>query len=129
MAGVLVSNDTGEGWPVRRPSRKHPDADNPQAALRLLKEAGSEGRVEIHPRVYDRIAEIGMHSPGISDAIANGVREIHESNFHPVKDPWGPPGDAFVWDSSFFGRRMYLKFRVKGKRGRIVLYSLHSADY
>ena len=51
------------------------------------------------------------------------------SHWNPVAGFWDPPGHAFVWDSARFGRRMYLKFRLEGKRPNVVLSSLHPADY
>ncbi len=112
-----------------RSPRKHPDAAKVKSAWRHFLRAGKEGRVEIHPRVYARLDEMGMRLGEVGSAVQDAIEEIRLANVSPVADPWDPPGHAFVWESKRFGRRMYLKFRLEGKRPTVVLYSIHPSDY
>lgn len=114
---------------MNRPPKRHPDAYDSVRALQHFKEAAEDGRVEPHPRVMDRLGEIGLRLEDLPDAIMIASREITPGDVAPVKDAFDPPGHAFVWNSNRFRRRMYLKFRLEGKRPNVVLYSLHPADY
>jgi len=114
---------------MRRPRRKHPDAGQPEAALARFLLAAEKGCVELHPRIQDRLHELDLALGEVGAALLDAAREIRLSDFRPVKEPWDPPAYAFVWDSARFRRRMYLKFRLEGKRPAVVLYSFHPADY
>lgn len=85
--------------------------------------------MEISSRVYGRGEELGLSLGVVGSAVRAIVQEIALANVLPMADPWDPPGHAFVWDSKFFGRKVYLKFRLEGRRPKVVLYSLHPADY
>lgn len=114
---------------MSRPPRKHQDAGLANTALRHFLEAAKAGRVEIHARVFDRAHELGLSMGNVGSKVRGIIEEMALANLHPVADPWDPPGHAFVWNSKFFGQRVYLKFRLEGRRPRVVLYSLHPADY
>lgn len=57
---------------------------------------------------------------------------LEEVRLEYYKEPdlaFDPPGHGFVWESKHFRCRMYLKFRLKGRRPVCWLYSLHKSDY
>lgn len=114
---------------MSRSPRKHPDATRPDLAWRSFLRAVEEGRVEVHPRVHDRLSEAGIHLGELGAALRAAAEEIRLSDAKSVSESWDPPGHAFLWDSRRFGRRMYLKFRLEGRRPRVVLYSFHPADH
>lgn len=114
---------------MSRSSRKHQDAEPAEAALRHFLEAAEAGRIEILPRVLDRAHELDLSLGGVNAAVRAVAKEIKIDNLKPMDDPWDPPGYAFVWHSKFFGRKVYLKFRLEGRRPKVILYSLHPADY
>lgn len=114
---------------MSRSPRKHQDADSTRLALRHFREAAEAGRIQIHPRVHDRAGELDLCMGNIAAAVRAAAREIALADKEPVSDPWDPPGHAFVWDSAYFGRSVYLKFRLEGRRPTVVVYSLHPPDY
>jgi hypothetical protein len=64
--------------------------------------------------------------------IATALDEITTDAYTPVKNPDIVPGMAFVWDSTVFCKRMYLKFKIlhlgRNKK-RLSMHSCHEADY
>ena len=85
-----------------------------------MRSAVAAGRYFTHPRVFDRLLELGLAVCEIREAIED----------HKKPDTLlDPPGHGFVWQSKHFGCRMYLKFRLEGRRPACWLYSLHKADY
>lgn len=112
---------------MSRSPRKHQDARTANTSLRRFLEAAEAGRIEINSRVYGRGDELGLSVGEVGTAVRAIVQEIL-ANVLPMPDPWDPPGHAFVWDSKFFGRKVYLKFRLEGRRPKVILYSLHPAD-
>ena len=114
---------------MRRPRRKHPDAGRAETALARFLLAVEKGYVELHPRIHDRLHELDLALGEVMAAVLDATREIRMSDSRPLKETWDPPGYAFVWDSARFRRKMYLKFRLEGKRPTVVLYSFHPADY
>lgn len=114
---------------MRRPRRKHPDARRAETAFARFLLAVEKGHVELHPRIQDRLHELDLAPGEVMGAVLDAAREIRISDSRPMKESWDPPGHAFVWDSARFRRKMYLKFRLEGKRPTVVLYSFHPADY
>lgn len=113
----------------RRSPRSHPDAQSPAKALARTRQAAREGRCKILPRVYGDLAQLGCPLSEVQAAIDAALAEITEADDKRPDHSLDPPGHGFVWDSKFFGRRMYLKCRLEGRRPVCVLYSLHAAHY
>lgn len=114
---------------MKRPPRKHPDAANPEMALRRFREAARAGRVWIDARVLSRLPELGVALEELPERIRAAAEEMSMADYEPVADPFDPPGHAFVFFSRQFERRIYVKFRLEGARPRVKLYSFHPADY
>lgn len=113
----------------RRDSQAHPDSRHVVTALRQMQDAVREGRYEIHPRVHDRLAELGLADLELHDAVECAFGELTLNDYREPDGAFDPPGHAFVWQSERFGCQMYLKFRLEGRRPRCWLYSLHRSDY
>lgn len=114
---------------MNRPPRSHPDAANPETALRHFRDAARAGRVWIDARVLFRLSELGIPLEELPGQIRAVAEEISMTDYQPVADPFDPPGHAFVYSSRRFRRRIYVKFRLEGARLRVKLYSFHPADY
>jgi hypothetical protein len=68
----------------------------------------------------------------IKAVITTALDEITTGAYTPVQDPDTVPGMAFVWDSTVFCKRMYLKFKIihlARNKKRLSMYSCHEADY
>lgn len=81
------------------------------------------------PRVYHRLDELGISEWDLTGKIAAMAEEVSASDARPVSGSFDPPGHAFVFQSKEFGRSVYLKFRLEGKKPVVKLYSLHPPDY
>ena len=113
----------------RNASQVHPDADSPEAALRQMRAAVAAGRYYTHPRVIDRLLELGLTAFEVRDAVEAVLQEITLADYKQPDSLFDPPGHGFVWQSEHLGCRMYLKFCLVGKRPACWLYSLHRSDY
>ncbi|MBI5281012.1 MAG: hypothetical protein HY858_04955 [Candidatus Solibacter usitatus] len=113
----------------RRASQGHADAYNPDTALRQMRVAVAAGRYQIRPRALDRLLELGVTHQELPGAVEEALAEITLGNYKEPDRPFDPPGHGFVWQSKRFGRLMYLKFRLEGRKPVCWLYSLHEADY
>jgi len=54
------------------------------------------------------------------------------AKYHQIdSNPQDPPAHIYVWDSAFFGTRIYFKFKLKGTKAKPVLwlYSCHPAYF
>lgn len=112
----------------REASHGHPDAYLPAKALACMREAVASGRYQVHPRVLDRLLELGLAYVELRSALEACFEEIDLRHHKPPDHAFDPPGHGFVWDSKRFQCRMYLKFRLEGKRRPVCwLYSLHPA--
>jgi hypothetical protein len=114
---------------MRKASRSHPDAYSANAALRQMRMAVDAGRYNVHPRVFDRLFELGLAPTELRESLEAAFREITLADFKEPDTLFDPPGHGFVWNSTYFGCCMYLKFRLEGKRPVCWLYSLHRSDY
>lgn len=94
-----------------------------------MRAAVSAGRYEVHPKVFDRLLELGVTHHELQEALEAALGEITLADYKEPDWLLDPPGHGFVWQSKRFGCRMYLKFRLEGKRPTCWLYSLHKADY
>ena len=79
--------------------------------------------------MYEHLFSLGYASSEIRAAVNAALAEITEADWKEPDYIFDPPGHGFVWDSRFFGRRMYLKCRLEGRKPVCVLYSLHPALY
>jgi hypothetical protein len=87
------------------------------------------GRVELPSELTD------LGYPGndlMRDALCAALGEARTEHCRIDSNPhYDSPAHIFIWESQFFGRRMYLKFKLKGTRKKPVLwlYSCHEAYF
>lgn len=112
-----------------RASRSIADAHQPAKALQRMRAAVEAGRYRVYPRVFDRLLELGIAHQEIREALETSLLEVSLEDYKSPDKAFDPPGHGFVWQSARFGCRMYLKFRLEGRKPVCWLYSLHKADY
>jgi hypothetical protein len=86
------------------------------------------GRTELP----NELAELGW--PGdqmMWEALCGAFEEVRVDFYQIDRNPQEPPAYIFIWESKFFGKRVYLKFKLKGTRRKPVLwvYSCHTAHF
>ena len=86
------------------------------------------GRTELP----NELSDLGY--PGdemMREALCAAFEEAYPNCHQADPNPKEPPAYIFVWHSAFFGRRIYLKFKLKGTRRKPVLwvYSCHQAYF
>jgi hypothetical protein len=94
-----------------------------------MRAAVAAGRHFVVTRVFDRLPELGLTPAEVRDALETALQEVTLNDCKPPDDPYDPPGHGFVWYSKQFNCRMYLKFRLEGKKPVCVLYSFHRAEH
>lgn len=113
----------------KKAPKTHPDAWVPEKALQQMREAVECGRCVVHPRVYEGLPQLGVPLAGLLTAIEIALEEITLENYKAPDKQWDPPGHGFVWYSKYFECRVYLKFRLEGRKPTCCLYSFHIADF
>ena len=93
-----------------------------------MRAAVAAGNYLVHPRVTDRLLELGVAQFELREAVEVALAEIAMEYYKEPDRKFDPPGHGFVWQSKRFGCRMYLKFRLEGRKPACWLYSLHKAD-
>ena len=58
----------------------------------------------------------------LREALNAAFDEVDASCSRVDPHPQDPPAHVYVWHSRRFGRRMYLKFKLKGNRKKPVLW-------
>lgn len=94
-----------------------------------MREAVAAARYVTHPRVLGRLPELGLAPGEVREALEAALGEVTLEDYKAPDHAFNPPGHGFVWQSRRFGCRMYLKFRLEGKKPVCCLYSLHKDDY
>jgi len=113
----------------RRAKKSHSDAYSVEASLRQMRAAVQAGRYHVHPHVFDHVLDLGISPGELQGAIEKAFLEIDARHYKEPDHVFDPPGHGFVWESRYFGCRMYLKFRLEGRKPVCWLYSLHKAAF
>jgi hypothetical protein len=99
-------------------------------ALKMAKELVARGLYSIaNPQIYPDLAELGHAFTEVPGAVMAACAEIQEEDSRPSKEKNNPPAHQFIWDSSFFGRRMLIKFALEGSRPNCLIWGLHAPAY
>jgi hypothetical protein len=94
----------------------------------MLKGLFHIGRSELPSELTD------LGYPGdelMREALNAVLEEAHPKYYQNDSNPQDPPAHIYIWDSVFFGKRIYFKFKLKGTKAKPVLwlYSCHPAYF
>jgi len=86
------------------------------------------GRTELPSELTD----LGYPGDELMRKALNAVLAEARTEYHQIDpNPQDAPAHIYIWDSEFFGERIYFKFKLKGTKTKPVLwlYSCHPAYY
>jgi len=85
-----------------------------------------------HTELPNQLSDLGYPGDELMRQALNAAFEEADASYSRVDpSPQGPPAHIYVWNSRFFCRRMYLKFKLAGTKKKPVLwlYSCHEAYF
>jgi hypothetical protein len=108
----------------------------PAQAIAIARGLVRRGVYDLTPNAAGELAELlnslGRAGPDdVREALEAIMRELDTSHYRPPRDPERVPGIPFIWDSRYFGKPLYFKFKLVGskKKPRMVIFSCHPPDF
>lgn len=108
-------------------------AHSPGEALIVARSLFKQGLFHIgHTDLPNQLSDLGYPGNELMLEALNAAFEEADASCNRVDpNPQDSPAHIYVWDSRFFRRRMYLKFKLRGTKKKPVLwlYSCHEAYF
>jgi hypothetical protein len=118
--------------PPRKKSGSGPKRRSIPEALAIARGLTRDRKYEVDLGVIDELAALGhVGQEGIEAALAAAFEEVTPECHQPIAEEFDNPGLPFIWNSSFFRGRMYLKFTLIGTKHkpRLFIWSCHTPTW
>jgi hypothetical protein len=116
-----------------KPPRPAKSLHSPAEALDIARTLMRQGFLHVGcAQLPNELADLGH--PGdelMRKALIAVLGEARPEYYQIDRNPQDTPAHVYVWDSAFFDRRIYLKFKLMGTKAKPVLwlYSCHPAYF
>ena len=106
---------------------------SPAEALEIARALMRQGLFHIgRTELPNELTDLGYPGDELMRKALDAVFGEAQARYHQTdSNPQDPPAHIYVWDSTFFGTKIYLKFKLKGTKAKPVLwlYSCHPAYF